>query len=369
MSKGTLERIDETLKFLKTTTVAPATLRDDVYAFAKAYADQSLSDAKSNFTKGVSRDMSTKQYTSTKDDWGDKTVRKERRAMNLLWMAMANRERATAAMKMQSGRVEDELLAVMKKAKATADMKKGISQGNQDILVNDFMGSPEKFLTKNIVVIYGIKADRQPTNNVGKFGFYFEASKDRYVFSSPCKTPGAHMFDAFNVPAVVWVNVPNRGTNAATGSFADIQGIPLTGAPNIMLTTQFTGCTFCVNEVGGTVYAAHIAPSNSAGALRGDTIYSIDPTTLAEQVGQTGDFANGRGLASVRVYGRDRGKNTFNNGYLYKTGSHGGSNWMTIIGFKGPTGGWELFTQSISQDHPAPKRVRQIFPAVHETIS
>lgn len=368
MSKNAIERIEQTLKFLKKTDIAPAAVRDEVYAFAKSYADASLSDGKSNFTQSVSKDMSTKEYQDTKADWGDKGIRKERRAMALLWTAMANLERARDSMMMESGRVEDALLAVMKKAKATADMAKGISAGNQDILVNDFMASPENFLIKNQVVIYGIKADKQPLDNIGKFGFYFEASKDRYVFESPCKKTGAHLFDAFNVPAILWAKVPNRGTNAGAGSFADINGTPLTGAPAIMLTTQFTGCTFCVNDVGG-VYAAHIAPSNMAGKATNEAVHNIDPTTLAEQVSATGDFANARRATTLRVYGRDKGKNTFNNGYLYKTGSHGSKNWMTVIGFKDSDNGWSLYTQSISEGHPKPKRVRKLFPGSHESAS
>jgi hypothetical protein len=235
--------------------------------------------------------------------------------------------------------------------------------------VNDFMANPEGFLSRNQVVIYGIRADKQPPNDIGTFGFYFEAEKDRYVFTSPCLKPGAYQFEAFNVPAVLWAAVPNRGTNAKAGSFAAIHGTPLTGAPTIMLTTQFTGCTFCVNKVGSTVYAAHIAPSNRAGAKQGETVHSIDPTELATQICNTGDFENANGHASLRVYGRDRGKNTFDNGYLYKTGSHGGSNWMTIIGFKDDTGDWALYTQSIAQEHPKPKRVRQIFPQINEAVS
>ncbi|MEP7282709.1 MAG: hypothetical protein ABI696_12085 [Rubrivivax sp.] len=369
MGKTAVGRIDETLKFLQKTTVAPATLRDEVYTFAKAYADQFLVDKKSSFTASVSSGMSTKNYADTKADWGDKAIRTERRAMALLWTAMSNLERAGQAMTMASGRVEDALLAVMKKAKATADMAKGISAGNQDILLIDFMGRPAEFLSHNVVVIYGIKADAQPTTNIGRFGFYFQASKDRYVFECPCKVPGAHLFDAVNVPAVLWSSVPGRGSNAAAGSFAGIQGTPLASTVKVMLTTQFTGCTFCVNDTGGTVHAAHIAPSNAAGKKDGETLHSIDPTVLAEQVCATGDFAAARGAPTMRVYGRDKGKQTFTNGYLYKTGSHGSKNWMTVIGFRDDTTGWSLYTQSNAEDHPKPKRVRQVFPAPHESVS
>ena len=64
-----------------------------------------------------------------------------------------------------------------------------------------------------------------------------------------------------------------------------------------------------------------------AGKATNEAVHNIDPTTLAEQVSATGDFANARLATTLRVYGRDKGRNTFNNGYLYKTGSHGSKNW------------------------------------------
>ena len=132
-----------------------------------------------------------------------------------------------------------------------------------------------------------------------------------------------------------------------------------------MVTTQFTGCTFCFKNSGGTIHAAHIAPSNKISPKEGQNVVSIDPTKLAEQLADDGNFSNADGAGNFHVYGRDHGKHTFDNGYLYKSGSSGATNWMTVIGFRTDVG-WAIFTQSHSPDHATPVRVRKLYPAVAE---
>jgi len=52
-----------------------------------------------------------------------------------------------------------------------------------------------------------------------------------------------------------------------------------------MLTTQFSGCSFCLQQSGGKVYAAHISPDEAR--------TKQDPIALAEGLQGTGAAAGG----------------------------------------------------------------------------
>ncbi|MGC8470417.1 MAG: hypothetical protein ACP5NI_10970, partial [Acetobacteraceae bacterium] len=110
---------------------------------------------------------------------------------------------------------------------------------------------------------------------------------------------------AVNVPEIYWANVPGRGNNAAAppagGNFAGIVATPLTSVA-LMVTSAFTGCSFCFKNHGGAVYAAHIGPATPNDPSIGP------PPTLANQLIATGDFAApaaaGAVAGALNVFGR-----------------------------------------------------------------
>jgi hypothetical protein len=112
---------------------------------------------------------------------------------------------------------------------------------------------------------------------------------------------------AVNVPEMYWFNVPGRGNipNPPPGSFATIPCTELTGA-DLMVTSAFTGCSFCFKNNGGAIYAAHVSPDGTA-ANAGPSIGPAPP--LANQIGGpagTGDFNAPAGAVAgaLSVFGR-----------------------------------------------------------------
>jgi hypothetical protein len=181
--------------------------------------------------------------------------------------------------------------------------------------------------------------------NILSFQFGYDVLSDRYIFK-PATIPesGYYVFSAVSIPAVNWWDVPGRGRNLNAGSFAQIHGTELSGS-NIMLTTQFTGCSFCMKDHGGHVYAAHISP---ASVLTADAACKTDGATLAGQICgdiptvTAGDFGNAAGgVNPFRVYGRDKGNQNFPGGYPF-TSSH--LDYCCIIGFE-TNGNWQLHCQ------------------------
>ena len=360
--KSDVSRFNDTLKYIRTTDKVSAEVRDPAYRFIKEWVDKfypESSKARDGY-KTLSGNMSMKAV----DNAGEKETRKQRRAIVLLWSAMLNSGLAREGQSLGEGLITSAFRKAMTKARIISDMARGITSGNQDVFLNQFRRDPAEFLKENRVFINGIRVDKQPADNVGDFGFYYDSGADRYVIKTNAPS-GSYPVRAINVPAVYWGDVPGRGKNAGGGDFTGINGTPLNGAA-VMVSSQFTGCTFCYNRVGGITYAAHIAPSNMLTAGEGVDVVSIEPTSLATQIANGGDFGNAStGAGTLRVYGREHGKLSFANGYIYKSGSHGSKNWMTAIGFL-EDNGWNLYSQSVSADFDTPQRVRKLFPEAAE---
>jgi len=206
---------------------------------------------------------------------------------------------------------------------------------------------PEAFLRDNKLKINGVTTVKGE-DNVHDFHFFYGMLDDRFEISGGAPTPlvsGAHPFQAVSIPPVDWKAVPGRGTAETTGSFAAIAGTKM-GGTTVAVTTQFTGCSLCLKETGGQLYAAHISPSNTKGAGQ-----ERGPTTMAKQLagrpeGVTGgDFANAGGVGDFKVYGMG-----YSNipgctaGYPTRTSR---DDMMTIIGFHDT--GWKVFSQHIVQ--------------------
>ena len=169
------------------------------------------------------------------------------------------------------------------------------------------------FLATNAIHIAGspnqaVDALGAPTDrNVRPFCLKYEASQHRYEFGAGALANTLH-FDTASVRALHWSLVPGRAPTPAAGSFAQIHGTEL-GGPNVdtMMTTQFTGCSFCIKQHGGNVYAAHISPAGPGIA----PALVLNGLTLARQLAGVevgvvgGDFANAAGgPGQFEVYGR-----------------------------------------------------------------
>ena len=167
---------------------------------------------------------------------------------------------------------------------------------------------------------------------------------------------GGNGIAAINVESVTafhWTNaryIAPPPPNIGTANFANMTGIELSGA-NMMVTTQFTGCAFCMAEHNGSMYCAHVSPSVPSMAN------NITGNPLALRIIATnGAFANAGGT-QVRVFGRNVGSAPNPQGY--DIGPGGGSDtYMTIVGFIGGTS-YEIYSQTTKTNRI--HAVRQIY--------
>ncbi|MCC6132888.1 MAG: hypothetical protein IT186_23405 [Acidobacteria bacterium] len=337
--KDDRQRIDDTLDFIANCNLVGTQIRGPVSTFVRKFVNTRLPEGSSKkdvkvFSKGMS--MSKVHHS------GPEGHRAVRRAIHLLWEAMGNHERAEKAKFTPAGDLRYDYKRTMEKAWIVSEKTTGGVAALKWVFDNGLTLHTKAFLHRNKIFIGGsTRNDLTQDQNVVGFQFDFEPDKDRYIIQ-PGGSRG-YAFNAASVPAVHWTRVPGRGTNEDSGSFAAIRGTELGGA-NVMITTQFTGCVFCIKELG-RVMAAHVAPS----IPEVPNPFS-DGTKLAKQVAgqQTGvtkgDFSNlNPGTGSFFVYGRGYSNLIGRNGYDLKIKGKG--NHMYLIGFLRTTGKWKVYTQ------------------------
>jgi hypothetical protein len=166
---------------------------------------------------------------------------------------------------------------------------------------------------------------------------------DRYLID-PGPQAGFFQFAADNVYALPWNRVPARTNNLANGRFDQIHGTEL--ASQFMVTTQFTGCSFCMKDAGHT-YCAHISPS-------GVGVAGMTGNTLARQLAglvptvTPGDFANAPGPNPFHVFGAGHGNQGFPNGYPQGLGGAvGGGTWMSVLGVQNGADHYDIYAQVV----------------------
>ena len=129
-------------------------------------------------------------------------------------------------------------------------------------VIDSLVAAPATFLRRHLLLVVGSETDgamrrcfvhEKPNmpNVPIKLAFY-SAKMNEHLARSP-------QIDVANVPGVVWSDVPNRTRSGIAGSLAGITGTDLGDAPS-MLTTQFSGCSFCYKTHLGKTFAAHIVP-------------------------------------------------------------------------------------------------------------
>ena len=147
--------------------------------------------------------------------------------------------------------------------------------------------SPNEFLTKYKVTLNG-----KPTAGRYEYGFLMEKGGYKMQVGNPNQTPTSLL--AINVPAVMFDTV-ERSLDTLTGTrSSDYDDC------NVMLTTQFTGCTYCfmLSADGSSLVAAHIDPGGGIGRTSNHTGESV-----SKALRENGGFRNGNG-GVFRAYGR-----------------------------------------------------------------
>jgi hypothetical protein len=304
---------------------------------------------------------------------GTQAERHQRRAIVLLWSALAATQpfppscnaRIADGMNLAPGALAARLNETMRRAVVVAS-----PAGAAHVFNMEFAANPLAFIQANRIFIHGGTAGEDLLTNPGahsfanvlNFVFCYNTGNDRFEFhavQAPQIHGQGHSFQTASVPALHWSDVPGRGPVPLPvaldhASFAGMLGINMTGA-QWMVTTQFTGCSFCYSRHGGSFFAAHITPAGIAGKP------ILTGGVLAKQImgnenhvaaGRLANFPGGGPAPALNVFGNGAGNvipyGGGNGYYPPKTlgAGPGQMKWMSIFG-RNHNGAWEIYTQSV----------------------
>ena len=353
--KNVTTRINDTLGFIQNAAVGTAAERLRTFTLANNYIQNHYPPGNAHQPGYVtfSNGMSMRNLANA----GNQAQREMRRAIYLLWHAIGNPGLANRSRTLGPAALNAEYRRLLQKARIVDDANNGRDAGSRNLLTTVIPATPLQFLTENKITIHGsaVNAPDLLDRNLINFYFTYNVGTDRYLLSLTGGAPspaGSFTFQAVSVPAVHWTAVPGRGTVVNPGpppparSFAAIAGTRLDGA-NVMVTTQFTGCSFCMKDAGGLIYAAHITPS-----VPGHPHPHVG-TQLAQQLCGThpnvgaGDFANHAGVAPIMVYGSGHGNIAgFPNGYPVPGAGGNPLQYMCMMGVR-VGGQWQIYSQHV----------------------
>jgi hypothetical protein len=356
--KGAQARLTETINFI--VNAAPGNERTVVRNFVEAKVLQAHGGNRLHM-EGISNPMSMNGL----ENRGTPDERKRRRSIMLMRLTYIQGRMGTTAMEGQTlgapdvtTRFDEYLLATRLLASQSAHGDGALIQ----LKYNNLIGDPRAFLATNVVHCFG----------AGTYGamqqyFWYEymlgAGKYKFAAHMPGGSPNCHHPTVVNIPAVLWSQVPGRTNVRNAGTFANIRGTELTGGA-VMVTTQFSGCTFCYKEHEGSIYAAHISPDDpnqqnvalgpGGGVANGGMRLARQLAGLEEGV-TGGDFADpAPDGGDFMVYGA--GYSNINNhdaGYPINQGG----NYMTLIG-KPQGGTWRFYSQHVNANGTVLRVVR-----------
>jgi hypothetical protein len=340
--KNALVRITQTLNFIANTNAVPLATRTQAHAFAQAFITNrypAMHAAQPGYVAFSDRMSLGWHFFDDPNEY-----RKMCRAIYLLWSAMHDADNNFNMPVQNAGQIVQATAVslldnVARKARILHEVP-GNTTGLQQALA-DLQNNPLWFLRENKVFVVG--SPYQPAHgnrNIVGCNFRYNLARDRYEFWVRAPTANSLPIQVESVYAQHWTeSQPGAPYNIATANFGNLQAVELSGA-HMMVTTQFTGCSFCMKEVGGIMYCAHVSPASPTNPT------STTGPLLAQRVIATGDFANAAGHGQFRVYGRDRGTAPFPNGYnIGAIGSASGSHtYMTIVGFHAGTS-YEIYSQ------------------------
>jgi len=364
MAKTDAQRVTDTLTFLQNTNVVTPLERADAYQLAHDFVNAVYPVAGSPAYHQFSMSLSLGYYQG--NDQNDR--RKMARALFLLWKAMHHYDNGFTLpiqniAQINQATAQRQLKNYIRKARCLYENLHGGIAGATHVLAK-FTTNPLLFLRNNKVYVNGSGTldQGQAPRNVLDCGFEYNPAFDRYEFwvgDLAWPQNGRVLIEVDSVTAFHWTDqryVPRPIVNPqpllAIGNtnFNQMTGIELSGIKK-MVTTQFTGCAFCMAEHAGSMYCAHVSPAGVPNR-QPDT----NGPTLAAQIIATGAFANA-GNTAPRVYGRTLG--TAPNPQGYDLGMGGGvDTYMTIVGFPGGTS-YRIYAQTTRANAIAD--VRQIF--------
>lgn len=352
MGKSDLIRIGNTITAIQNSAHLLPAIRNDVANLCTTQFPR-LTAAEQQVYHGLSQDMSVKGNIGAGVAKGTAAERETRRAVFLIWKAVAQRQgqylsatgvgaRAAAAMTMGAGMLNAALADAMLKAAVVA------SQAGAQYVFDELRNDPVRFLTTHKILIKGSTtgADKLTSGagdheNVMTFVFQYDAYRDKFEINSDKminpNLGASHAFHTVSVPAVYFYQVP--GFTDVNNSFAAVRGIKLTGA-DFMLTTQFTGCAFSWTTDGGVMRASHVAPSDKY------RTYPGEGNGLAQRlVSEPGRMANANNKP-LTVFGRGAGNAPVPAGNSYYPDA--ALQWASIFGVK-RGGNWNFYLQAVNQ--------------------
>ncbi|MBN2122886.1 MAG: hypothetical protein JW821_01215 [Deltaproteobacteria bacterium] len=250
------------------------------------------------------------------------TDRKYRRALILLKCAITDTDdthwaNAAAEVNRQTGSFQNLLQWALEAAWDAFCSRPDVAQRK----ITELKTDPETFLNAYTMAVSGKKTSGRTT-----YGFYMDAG----IYKLDCLNypPGSHTVDAINVHVTPYVDVKTSpSTISATSSGLDTEC-------TLMLTTQFTGCTYCfmLNSTRSELLAAHIDPGAASGG-EGRLSSPEDGKVMSKKLREEGGFSNGNG-GTFKAYGRVESSAKF--GY--------GAGRVIIMGVK-KNSAWEVYSQ------------------------
>ena len=313
MAKDWNVRLTETIAFIKKTP-APGFTGDR--QFVTAALDEWNQTSPADQRKQLSELMSQEKATNRPAKGPDRAYR---RAAILLECAVISPDQATwpgKAKVVNTDKASPAGLYTMAFGTAYDAVGSGAKAGPNLAFL---LASPADFLRK-----YKISVNGRNTAGPFEYGFAMDGGTYKIKAGNPDQTPTK--LRAINVPAVLFDAV-ERSLDSLTGTrSSDHEDC------SIMLTTQFTGCTYCfaLSADRSSLVAAHIDPGGGIGRTSTHTGESV-----SKALRENGGFRNGNG-GVFRAYGR------VSNGAEY--GYPLTASQMIITALKGKSG-WKVFAQ------------------------
>ncbi|MGO8790948.1 MAG: hypothetical protein ACLQVL_26690 [Terriglobia bacterium] len=332
-TKGGQARVDETTNYILEDITPPE--RPAVKQYLQGMI-QKMSGG--GDIKGLSDPMSMNDLA----DRGTADERKKRRSLILMSYARGTDLTLVQVKGMAAAQLSTNYFDSIKRLRLLADQENGNGALIQE-RYNAMIARPLEFLTTNMLFTRGSNTD-----GVMDQYFFYEYKNDKEGFAL-CSNVDPHPLKSISVkvvsvPGIVWSDVPGRGKQSVVGSFSTIKGTELTGA-SLMITTQFSGCAFCVKQVTATskFFAAHIMPGLEH--VEGSTIAGGGQKMALQLSGSDvpavsrGNFAApGDGAGTFYVYGSGYSNIVpVAEGYDSKQS-------MTLIGVLSSTG-WHFYRQ------------------------
>jgi hypothetical protein len=348
-TKTAYERVRDTLDYLRYTNIVTALERNPAWMLARDYVAAAFPNRHAPAYEQFSLTLSLGWYIG--QDPNER--RRMARALFLLWKAIHHYDVGFTLPVATVGQINQAtaqrvLTHYIRKAGCVYDRVNG-GHASADRALAEFQAHPRAFLADNKVFVAGstFVDGAQAPDNVLACRFGYNPGRDRYEFGvRGVVGNGDSNIQVESVTAFHWTHQrcvprplipPPPPLNFATTDFGDMTAIRL-GGGHTMVTTQFTGCSFCMAEYNGHMYCAHVAPAGVP-HMAPDT----NGPALAQRLMENGAFANA-GHADVRVYGRTHGHAPNFEGY--DVGAHPGAHaYMTVVGFPGGTS-YEIFAQT-----------------------